>query len=314
MLTRMTIGSEPNDWRQWLPYEGLSLLKNRFDKAKRFSTFDIRDAFQTIKLTEESSILTTTHTPWGHYRWIRLPFGVSSAPEEFQWCLHNVIRHMEGVLNIDIIDIGRKDSIDQAALDHDKTVLELLRRLTSHNLKLNPDKIKFKSQSAAFMGHVLTSDGLKPVLRYRRLYSICNQKTKLLRVVFLAPENSVHVSVGWFTPFKTSPIWSNKSFGQTNTQRHFRKPSTLSRQTLCTVFWHEFPCCLQVDASDYGLGAVLLQPSLSSTESSEIEWQPVAYSSSSLTPTEKGYAQIEKETLAIVDAFHNCDPIWEKED
>ena len=33
-----------------------------------------------------------------------------------------------------------------------------------------------------------------------------------------------------------------------------------------------------------------------------------------LTPTEKGYAQIEKETLAIVDAFHNCDPIWEKED
>ena len=65
------------------------------------------------------------------------------------------------------------------------------------------------------------------------------------------------------------------------------------------------PVVLQVDASDYGLGAVLLQPSLSSTESSEIEWQPVAYSSSSLTPTEKGYAQIEKETLAIVHAFHN---------
>ena len=96
---------------------------------------------------------------------------------------------MEGVLNIanDIIVIGRRDSIDQAALNHDKTVLELLRRLTSHNLKLNPDKIRFKSQSAAFMGHVLTSDGLKPILRYRRLYSICNQKTKLLHIVFLVP-------------------------------------------------------------------------------------------------------------------------------
>ena len=63
MLTRMTIGSEPNDRKQWLPYEGLSLLKNRFYKAKRFSTFDIRDAFQAIKLTEESSIVTTMHTP-----------------------------------------------------------------------------------------------------------------------------------------------------------------------------------------------------------------------------------------------------------
>ena len=77
-------GSEPNDQRQWLPYEGLSLLKNRFYKAKHFSTFDIRDAFQTIKHNEESSILTTMHTPWGHCRWTRLPFGVSSAPEEFQ--------------------------------------------------------------------------------------------------------------------------------------------------------------------------------------------------------------------------------------
>ena len=48
------------------------------------------------------------------------------------------------------------------------------------------------------------------------------------------------------------------------------------------------PVVLQGDASDYGLGAVLLQPSLSGTESLEIEWQPVAYSSSSLTPTEKG--------------------------
>ena len=67
------------------------------------------------------------------------------------------------VLNIgdNIIVIGRGDSIDQAALDHDKTVLELLRRLTSHNLKLNPDKIRFKAQSAPFMGLLLTSDRLK---------------------------------------------------------------------------------------------------------------------------------------------------------
>ena len=75
------------------------------------------------------------------------PFGVSSAPEGFQRHFHDFIRDMKGVLNIadDIIVIGWGDSIEQAALDHDKTVLELLRRLTSHNLKLNPDKIRFKS-------------------------------------------------------------------------------------------------------------------------------------------------------------------------
>ena len=49
----------------------------------------------------------------------------------------------------------------------------------------------------------------------------------------------------------------------------------------------QLPIALSVDASPTGLGAVLLQ-----------EGQPVAYSSTFLTPTQKRYCQIEKELLA----------------
>lgn len=84
---------------------------HRFHQAKIFSTFDIKDVLQTIKLTEESSFLTTMHTPWGRYRWTRLPFGISSAPEEFQRHLHNILCGMAGVVNIaddvDCDDCGR---------------------------------------------------------------------------------------------------------------------------------------------------------------------------------------------------------------
>ena len=69
------------------------------------------------------------------------------------------------------------------------------------------------------------------------------------------------------------------------------------------------PVVLQVDASEYGLGAVLLQPATCSLNSSDTLWQPVAYSSSSLSQTEQRYAQIEKETLAIVHAFHKFDQL-----
>ena len=134
---------------------------HRFHQANVFSTFDIRDAFQTIKLTEESSMLTTMHTP---YRWTRLPFGISFAPEEFQRRLHDILCGMDGIINIadDITVIGRGESLAAATIDHDRSVVELAERLSLHNLKLNSDKIKFKTHTAPFMGHVLTPDGLKP--------------------------------------------------------------------------------------------------------------------------------------------------------
>ena len=71
---------------------------------------------------------------------------------------------MDVIINIadDIIIMGRGESPQAAIHDHDENVLALPKRLTQHKLKLNPDKIKFKSNTATFMGHILTTDGLKP--------------------------------------------------------------------------------------------------------------------------------------------------------
>ena len=52
------------------------------------------------------------------------------------------------------------------------------------------------------------------------------------------------------------------------------------------------PVVLQVDASEYGLGAALIQPATHSANSTDTWWQPVAYSSSSLSPTVQRYAQM----------------------
>ena len=85
-------------------------------KHKCFTIVDALDGFTQVPLSEESSPVTTMHTPWGRYRWLRLPYGVLSAPQEFQmrmqengwtvsrvsatsqmtsWCMASVIRQQK---------------------------------------------------------------------------------------------------------------------------------------------------------------------------------------------------------------------------
>lgn len=101
-------------------------------------------------------MLTTMHTPCGRYRWIRLPFDISTAANEFQRRLHEVLCGIGGVV------VGRREFLADATRDHDRTVRKLLNRLSYYDLKLKSDKIKFKTATAPFMGHVLTPEGLKP--------------------------------------------------------------------------------------------------------------------------------------------------------
>lgn len=56
----------------------------KLSNAKVFSTLDAKSAFWQLKLDEQSSLLTTFETPFGLYRWLRIPYGISPAPIIFQ--------------------------------------------------------------------------------------------------------------------------------------------------------------------------------------------------------------------------------------
>ena len=58
---------------------------------------DVRKGFWYVELEEDSSLLTTFNTPFGRYRWKRMPFGISSAPEVFQRRIHELVEGLRGV-------------------------------------------------------------------------------------------------------------------------------------------------------------------------------------------------------------------------
>ncbi|KAK0148890.1 hypothetical protein N1851_010688 [Merluccius polli] len=59
-------------------------ITSRLTKAKYFTVLDASSGFWQLKLDEASSRLCTFNTPFGRYRFLRLAFGINSAPEKLE--------------------------------------------------------------------------------------------------------------------------------------------------------------------------------------------------------------------------------------
>ena len=72
-------------------------ITTQLTNAKKFTVVDAKDCFWQKKLDQESSYKTTFNTPFGQYRWLRMPFGISSAPEVWQRTMHELVEGLPGV-------------------------------------------------------------------------------------------------------------------------------------------------------------------------------------------------------------------------
>lgn len=92
-----------------------------------------------------------------------MPFGLTSAPEEFQRRQHHIIEGLPGIYAIhdDILVIGNGATQEEPEQDHDEKIHALMHRCREKNTRLNANKIKLKCNEVTFMGHVLTDAGLK---------------------------------------------------------------------------------------------------------------------------------------------------------
>ena len=113
--------------------------------------------FWHVPFNLRSSLLTTFNTPWGNYRWLRMPFCLKVSGDVFQERLDRVLRLVPGVLGI------TDDIVIHSATEntHDGTVLVLCETARINNLSLNSEKMQLKSTDCKFFGHKLTPDGIK---------------------------------------------------------------------------------------------------------------------------------------------------------
>ena len=257
------------------------------------------NGFYQIKLDDDSSKLTTFWTPFGRYRYLRMPFGICSAREEFESTLHEQLRDLEGVevLREDMLVVGYGDTQDEANKNHNENLLRLLKTAREINLKFNKKKLNLRRSEVKFMGHVLTSDGLKPdadKVKAEAQMPRPTTKQEILSLLgfvnylakFLPRLSEVAQPLRELTTKNARFVWSSqhdKSFTEVK--------KLVSAHPVLKYYDMDAEVTIQCDASEKGLGATLLQ-----------NGQPVAFASRTLTPVEQRYAQIEKECLAIVFA------------
>ena len=149
--------------REHYPLPTIEHVATRLYGAKVFTKLDVRNGFWHVQIDDASFYLTTFNTPFGRYRWKRMPFGIRSAPEVFQRKMHELIEGMPHVEVIadDFVGVGYGETHEQATQDHDKNLMAFLQLCQERGLKLNIDKLKLRQPEVCFIGHVATGVGLR---------------------------------------------------------------------------------------------------------------------------------------------------------
>lgn len=261
--------------------------------AVHFSKLDANSGFWQIPLSESSRPLTTFIAPFGRYKFNKLPFGVSCAPELFQHRMSRILEGLEGVVVLmdNVLVFGSTKE------EHDIRLNAVLTQLEDVGAPLNRVKCEIFRPTVKFLGHMLDKQGIradpdktsailkmeapKSVSDVRRFMGLVNQLGKF------SPKIAEY-SQAIRELLRSNRIWT---WGPAQEEAFTRIKEELTKPTILTHYDPQAETKISADASSLGLGAVLMQ------KEGE-HWKPVVYASRSMTDTERNYAQIEKEALA----------------
>jgi hypothetical protein len=128
--------------REHYPMPTIEEIVSRLPQATVFSTLDATCGYWQIPVDEKSSKLLTFNTPYGRFRFRRLPFGISSASEVFQRTMNQLFGDIEGceIIVDDILICGRDE------VEHDERLLKVLERARNIGMRLNLKKRNARSK------------------------------------------------------------------------------------------------------------------------------------------------------------------------
>ena len=285
------------------PIPNVEDLFVRLAHSRVFTKIDLAKGYWQILVLPEDRPKTAFATHQGLFQFIRMPFGLLSAPAVFA--------RMMRMLHL--ADLSAENFFDDILVhsaswsDHLHHVRNVLDRLKSYGLTARPSKILAGFQSLEFLGHVVGSGVLRPdESKTEKILQVSTPTTKKQVRSLLGLLSFYRRYIPGFASVAAPLTDLTKEGGRSCRSIHWTPDCAsalqeiqdiLSRKPVLLLPRLDLPFVLQTDASSTGLGAVLLQEF-------EDSLHPVCFASRKLLDREKRYSTIEREYLAIVWAVH----------
>uniref|UniRef100_A0A0N5BUR8 RNA-directed DNA polymerase n=1 Tax=Strongyloides papillosus TaxID=174720 RepID=A0A0N5BUR8_STREA len=310
----LMVKKKTGDWRKVVDYREvnlvtkdetsvLPLIEDILEKVSGkeiYSTIDLASGFFQIPIEKKSKEITAFITPKGLFQYNVTPMGLSGSPSTFQRVMEesfgdmreNVIAYMD-----DIIVSGKEES-------HIQDVERVFKKLKEIGMKAKLRKCNFWQKKVEFLGHYVSKDGIeinqKKVEAINKLTIPKNRKelraflgaTNYFRRFIL---NYAKLAAPLTKLLSEKEEYSWKEEQQTTFEtlkKKLKEAPILAPPDLNRSF------VIHTDASEYAVGAVLLQEN-----EEDKKLRLIACASRTLNSIERRWQIVEKEALALVFAI-----------
>ena len=287
------------------PLPRLDDLVDQVGSAAYITTLDMAKGYWQIDMTARAREVSAFVTPFGHYEFNTMPFGMKLAPMTFQRAMNQLMEGITEFATAYLDDLAIRSSSWEEHVRHLQVVFG---RLAQAGITLNSKKCTIGGARVKYLGHQVGSGEVAPLqAKVAAIAELPRPTTKTEIRSFLG-------SVGFYRKFL--PYYSETAAPLTNLLKGGRKGDVVPHWTpeceraflklkqglvegpilKAPDFSQDFE--IYTDASEVGIAAVLTQEAGGYPH-------PVAYYSRKLLDRETRYSTIEKELLAIMAALDN---------
>ena len=280
------------------PLPRIDDLVDKIGSAKYLTKIDLSRGYWQVPLDPESIPVSAFVTPFGHFQWRYMPFGLRNAPATFQRLVWKVLHGLESFTGAYLDDII---IFSKSWQDHLRHIRIVFQRLQTAGLTLKKSKCTFATASVDYLGHNVGLGRVQP--RQAKVQALLDfprpaNRKQLQSYLGLAGYYRRYIRhFAMIAAALTDMLSKGKSFEWTpQAESAFLEiKSRLSSGPVLKPPDFQRQFCIGVDASDVAIGACLFQTY------NGIE-HPICYYSKRLSPCQRRYSTVEKEAFALLMA------------